>query len=281
MYDKITVLGLQINITLGIRMLTFSTTVPKDFEGQTVGLVGNFDGDDKNDFILPNGTILTENQTRTERQIFYNFGEHCKYNITQKPYTFTTNILNKIMFVPFCFHIKNKVPVIWGDRSVNATIGIPTKIEVHGRDDVIDNAGLVATPLDIKVTMCGYQCENDVNGCSGHPCSDGRNCTDLTPAEEANFGRSFNCSSCPKGYTENDKNKCSGKDQKVMIEKYARQETIKIKFYLMIKTFELYLNWNILKIENTVVKLFKKKKINQIKKNRIIEMLKNLRQIKI
>ncbi|KAJ8307333.1 hypothetical protein KUTeg_015417 [Tegillarca granosa] len=57
--------------------------------------------------------------------------------------------------------------------------------------------------------IVSYQCENDVNGCSGHPCSDGRNCTDLTPAEEANFGRPFNCSACPKGYTENDKNKCS------------------------------------------------------------------------
>lgn len=60
-------------------MLTFSTTVPDDFASQTVGLVGNFDGDDTNDFILPNGTVLTENQTRTERQIFYNFGVNCEY----------------------------------------------------------------------------------------------------------------------------------------------------------------------------------------------------------
>ncbi|KAJ8307328.1 hypothetical protein KUTeg_015412 [Tegillarca granosa] len=323
-------------------MLTFSTTVPEDFAGQTVGLVGNFDGDDKNDFILPNGTILTENQTRTEKQIFYNFGEHYfdlgainntesvfKYFNGKSPDDYRDRDFIPIFIEDFeqedvvkattvcgnktssatCIYdylltkdegigkdsgrvkveaietvksSENKVPVIWGDRSVNATIGIPTKIEVHGSDDgsfsyrvisgpktnfnfdetksfymwtpndttpinisitVIDNSGLAATPLDIQVTMCGncsnhgycmfnetvpkttlfeyakcvceqgwtgYQCENDVNGCSGHPCSDGRNCTDLTPAEEANFGRSFNCSSCPKGYTENDKNKCSG-----------------------------------------------------------------------
>lgn len=58
-------------------------------------------------------------------------------------------------------------------------------------------------------SFVGNQCEDDVNGCSGQPCSDGRNCTDLTPAEETKFGRAFNCSPCPNGYTERN-NKCFG-----------------------------------------------------------------------
>lgn len=59
-------------------MLTFSTTVPEEFAGGTEGLVGNFDGNKDNDFILPNGTILTKNDTNTEKKIFFNFGIHCK-----------------------------------------------------------------------------------------------------------------------------------------------------------------------------------------------------------
>ena len=40
--------------------------------------MGNFDGNKSNDFVLPNGTILNENQTKTERQIYINFGQLCK-----------------------------------------------------------------------------------------------------------------------------------------------------------------------------------------------------------
>ncbi|KAJ8307332.1 hypothetical protein KUTeg_015416 [Tegillarca granosa] len=128
--------GLQINITLGIRMLTFSTTVPEDFAGQTVGLVGNFDGDDKNDFILPNGTILTENQTRTERQIFYNFGEHCNNGILE---TLTshesqnyklTRVINETESVFKYPH--GKSPDAYRDRDF-----IPIFIEDFEQDDVV------------------------------------------------------------------------------------------------------------------------------------------------
>ena len=43
--------------------------------------MGNFDGNKSNDFVLPNGTILNENQTKTERQIYYNFGQLCKERV--------------------------------------------------------------------------------------------------------------------------------------------------------------------------------------------------------
>jgi hypothetical protein len=45
------------------------------------GLMGNFDGDPNNDFILPNGTVLQNNMTESDRKIFENFGRHCKYGL--------------------------------------------------------------------------------------------------------------------------------------------------------------------------------------------------------
>lgn len=60
-------------------MLLSETLVNKKYKGLTSGLMGNFDGSGSNDFILPNGTLLDANATKTERDIFYNFGQHCKF----------------------------------------------------------------------------------------------------------------------------------------------------------------------------------------------------------
>ena len=46
--------------------------------------MGNFDGNKSNDFVLPNGTTLNENQTKTERQIYYKFGQLCKERVELK-----------------------------------------------------------------------------------------------------------------------------------------------------------------------------------------------------
>lgn len=56
-----------------------STGIPEeDFKNQTTGLLGNFDGNRNNDFILPDGTVLHDNDTNTERKIFFNYGQKCK-----------------------------------------------------------------------------------------------------------------------------------------------------------------------------------------------------------
>lgn len=60
-------------------MLLSDTLVNKKYKGLTSGLMGNFDGKDSNDFMLPNGTVLDEKATKTERDIFFNFGQHCKF----------------------------------------------------------------------------------------------------------------------------------------------------------------------------------------------------------
>lgn len=73
------ILVITVRISLEKSMLLSETLVNKQYKGQTSGLMGNFDGNDSNDFILPNGTVLDENSTKTERDIFFNFGQHCKF----------------------------------------------------------------------------------------------------------------------------------------------------------------------------------------------------------
>lgn len=41
--------------------------------------MGNFDDIESNDFMLLNGIELNENVMKIERDIFYNFGQYCKF----------------------------------------------------------------------------------------------------------------------------------------------------------------------------------------------------------
>jgi hypothetical protein len=72
---------IEIKIQVKTRQLTLSTTISEQYKGQVQGLMGNFDGDPNNDFILPNGTVLQNNMTESGRTIFENFGRHCKYGL--------------------------------------------------------------------------------------------------------------------------------------------------------------------------------------------------------
>ncbi len=53
------------------------TSVPgANMAGKTAGLLGVFDGDVTNDFMLPNGTVLASDVSADT--IYYSFGESCK-----------------------------------------------------------------------------------------------------------------------------------------------------------------------------------------------------------
>ena len=58
-------------------MLAVSIDVPNRYKGMPKGLLGNFNSDLSDEFILPNGTSLG-NQNLTESEIFYEFGQKCK-----------------------------------------------------------------------------------------------------------------------------------------------------------------------------------------------------------
>ncbi|KAJ8307562.1 hypothetical protein KUTeg_015646 [Tegillarca granosa] len=337
--------GIEISVEVGVRMLKTALSIPSDeFNGETMGLVGNNDGQTDNEFMLPNGTQLQPNDTDTEKKLFYNFGQKCKLiyklfrhkeNIQKKTFDLCvvrwviyydfinsiltiTNITVKRLiepqkslfnysagntpsnytdpnFVPVfldefsqeernkaeqncngpdntaCIYdvlltkdeqigqdsgntvaeaeqeeqeLSNLQPEITGPEQINVEVGQPINIEVNATDDgtfnysvisgpasnfnydIIDDKGLAAAALEVTVIMCskcsdhgscnynvtrptttnlfkyatcicntgweGDNCENDTNGCLTDPCSEGRNCTDLTPDEEVKFGHAYN-----------------------------------------------------------------------------------------
>lgn len=70
-----------LKVSLGVRFLISEVVVDSEYRGHAKGLMGNFDGDATNDFVLPNGTFLDKNATRTERNIYNNFGQKCNHMV--------------------------------------------------------------------------------------------------------------------------------------------------------------------------------------------------------
>lgn len=69
-----------LEVELRNQLLDFRLTIPSKFQGtgySSSGLLGNNDGDSTNDFILPNGTTLSD--AMTDKEIF-SYGQQCKYH---------------------------------------------------------------------------------------------------------------------------------------------------------------------------------------------------------
>ncbi|XP_065942276.1 uncharacterized protein [Magallana gigas] len=64
-----------LRVSLGVRFLISEVVVDNAYRGCAKGLMGNFDGNATNEFILPNGILLDGNATKTERDIYFNFGQ--------------------------------------------------------------------------------------------------------------------------------------------------------------------------------------------------------------
>lgn len=69
---------ITVKISLGVRFLALETMVDEKYRGEVTGLMGNFDGNSTNDFLLPNGTTLYGSDVATERGIYNNFGQLCE-----------------------------------------------------------------------------------------------------------------------------------------------------------------------------------------------------------
>ncbi|KAK2173006.1 hypothetical protein NP493_911g00016 [Ridgeia piscesae] len=50
----------------------------------------------------------------------------------------------------------------------------------------------------------GDHCESDFDGCQDNPCTEGTNCTDVSPSEHIASGKAFHCSECPPGTEESE-----------------------------------------------------------------------------
>ncbi|XP_053374889.1 mucin-like protein [Mercenaria mercenaria] len=68
---------ISLNISVSVEMLSLITTVAKKWHNMTTGLLGNYDENPENDFIMPNRTVLNANIS--EREIFA-YGKTWKIN---------------------------------------------------------------------------------------------------------------------------------------------------------------------------------------------------------
>ena len=62
-------------MSLGLKLIDFTPVVDSDYKTMTKGLLGNYDGDATNDFIQPDGTVLSNNTS--ERDLFA-YGQLCE-----------------------------------------------------------------------------------------------------------------------------------------------------------------------------------------------------------
>ncbi|KAH9505774.1 hypothetical protein Btru_055751, partial [Bulinus truncatus] len=80
--------GITLRIFVGVKSLELNVQADISLRRKTKGLMGDFDGNPDNDFVLPNGTVLTQNQRDTERKIFYNFGKYWEVNDNNTVFTY-------------------------------------------------------------------------------------------------------------------------------------------------------------------------------------------------
>ncbi|XP_048727710.2 uncharacterized protein LOC125645867 [Ostrea edulis] len=97
--------SITMKVTLGVRFLTIEAVVDSKYNGSVAGLMGNFDGNSTNDFILPNGTFLKPEDVNTERKIYNNFGQFWAVNETTSIFHYGSGLSHRDYshpeFVPF------------------------------------------------------------------------------------------------------------------------------------------------------------------------------------
>lgn len=77
--------GLSIEIVILSKIMSYTVFLSEKFKGKTRGLLGNFNDDPNDDFILPNGDILSTNSSL--QQIHYDFG--LKWGLEESKSIFT------------------------------------------------------------------------------------------------------------------------------------------------------------------------------------------------
>ena len=75
--------GLAVTVSVSLMsMLSIVVNVPVEYDSQTQGLMGNFNGNSTDDFIFPNGSMLDDGAT--DRMIHI-FGQACESRTTVEP----------------------------------------------------------------------------------------------------------------------------------------------------------------------------------------------------
>ncbi len=72
--------GVGVVVSVSFGLLSFVATSPAEFEGQSRGLLGNFNQNAVDDLTYPNGTVLSINASDSE---IHDFGQTCKFRHDQ------------------------------------------------------------------------------------------------------------------------------------------------------------------------------------------------------
>ena len=67
--------GVSVTVTLSHGILSYVAALPPEFAGQTKGLLGNYNGNNTDDLIYPNETLL---DTGASDRMIHEFGQTCK-----------------------------------------------------------------------------------------------------------------------------------------------------------------------------------------------------------
>ena len=71
--------GIEVRRVANNSLLTIVTALLPSYKNNSLGLTGKWNDNIDDDFTLPNGTVLPIDMS--ESDIFYKFGEQCKFNI--------------------------------------------------------------------------------------------------------------------------------------------------------------------------------------------------------
>lgn len=68
--------GISITVTVSFDILSFVATIPEEYQGLPSGLLGNFNGDNSDDLMFANGTIV---EIDSPYSLIHEFGQSCKF----------------------------------------------------------------------------------------------------------------------------------------------------------------------------------------------------------
>ncbi|KAH9504455.1 hypothetical protein Btru_063684 [Bulinus truncatus] len=148
-------------------------------------LWGNFDGDPNNEF-LPDGSLLTANQTDTERKLFYNFG---KKSTRDDEFAKNTNTTNKKTKAEVQALISLLVKGFYPGHPNLSSFSNTFRVQAE------DDKGGSSNAITISTATCpnchghgdcdkSELCVENFNACTSNPCALRQNCTDLTPEQQ-------------------------------------------------------------------------------------------------
>ncbi|KAJ8038622.1 Sushi domain-containing protein 2 [Holothuria leucospilota] len=156
--------GLSLSIRITDEMMSFILQLPDIFQNQVQGLLGNFNNDPDDDFMLPDGSFLSPNLTLEE--IHYDFGLSCMLNATSSLFTylppndfstFNHPSFKPTMTFPDPDQVSNDIKGICGESNLCMFDAVSTGSTKFANDTLHDiNTFDIIKNHSVKLITCGF-----------------------------------------------------------------------------------------------------------------------------